>query len=139
MIIGINQTHEIIFRASGTAESMVTVDDVTYFRVDSIPTVGANETLLFHPEEKAFYRVERAPMDAESAEAAKARVQAYAASKKTQEAVLKWLSENDWKVNKHALGEWTDDDPRWLAYLTERAEKRAAYEQAEQALQASAG
>ena len=35
-----------------------------------------------------------------------------------------WFIENDWKVNKIVIGEWTTDDQRWLDYLSERAVKR---------------
>lgn len=40
----------------------------------------------------------------------------------------KWLNDNDWKVNKVYLGEWTQDDPRWLEYLDKRAQLRAEHE-----------
>jgi hypothetical protein len=36
-----------------------------------------------------------------------------------------WLSDNDWKINKVFLGEWSTDDPRWLDYLETRAAVRA--------------
>ena len=36
-----------------------------------------------------------------------------------------WLSDNDWKINKVFLGEWSADDPRWLEYLETRAAVRA--------------
>lgn len=36
-----------------------------------------------------------------------------------------WFKDNDWKVNKLVIGEWANDDPRWLAYLQERQIKRA--------------
>lgn len=39
--------------------------------------------------------------------------------------IRQWLKNNDWKVNKYVLGEWKDDDPRWIEYLEERAIKRA--------------
>lgn len=35
-----------------------------------------------------------------------------------------WLQENDWKVNKIVIGEWEVTDPRWIDYLSERANKR---------------
>lgn len=40
----------------------------------------------------------------------------------------KWLKANDWKVNKVFLGEWAEDDPRWLEYLEQRAIVRAEHE-----------
>ena len=39
--------------------------------------------------------------------------------------IHKWLSDNDWKFNKVFLGEWAEDDTRWLEYLEERRIKRA--------------
>jgi hypothetical protein len=38
-----------------------------------------------------------------------------------------WLKENDYKVNKHLLGEYQDDDERWIEYLQERSVKLARY------------
>lgn len=39
--------------------------------------------------------------------------------------IQSWLKENDWKVNKIIVGEWTADDERWLEYLEQRTLKRA--------------
>lgn len=39
--------------------------------------------------------------------------------------IRQWLADNDWKVNKIVIGEWSIEDPRWLAYIEERAVKRA--------------
>ena len=36
-----------------------------------------------------------------------------------------WFKENDWKVNKVVIGEWPQDDIRWVEYLNERTIKRA--------------
>jgi hypothetical protein len=41
-----------------------------------------------------------------------------------KENILKWLSNNDWIVNKVVVGEWLKDDPRWLQYLNDRSIKR---------------
>ena len=35
-----------------------------------------------------------------------------------------WFTENDWKVNKIVIGEWSTTDNRWLDYLSERTIKR---------------
>ena len=40
----------------------------------------------------------------------------------------RWLKANDWNVNKVFLGEWSEDDPRWLEYLEQRAIVRARHE-----------
>lgn len=39
-------------------------------------------------------------------------------------AIQVWFNQNDWKVHKMFLGEWTQDDPRAIEYLKEREEKR---------------
>lgn len=39
--------------------------------------------------------------------------------------IQKWFYDNDWKINKIVIGEWTTEDVRWIAYLEERAIKRA--------------
>jgi hypothetical protein len=38
--------------------------------------------------------------------------------------LLKWLFDNDWKVNKIIVGEWNIEDPRWIDYKNERQIKR---------------
>lgn len=43
--------------------------------------------------------------------------------------IQKWLSDNDWKINKIVIGEWTIDDPRWQEYLKERTIKRKRYDE----------
>jgi hypothetical protein len=45
--------------------------------------------------------------------------------------ILKWLSDNDYKINKHILGEYSDNDERWVNYLTERQVKLSRYNQLE--------
>lgn len=39
--------------------------------------------------------------------------------------IKQWLEDNDWKVNKIVVGEWSTDDERWINYLAERKVKRA--------------
>lgn len=46
------------------------------------------------------------------------------ALKEEKKSIYKWLADNDWKVNKHTLGEWSEDDTRWTSYLSERLTKR---------------
>ena len=47
------------------------------------------------------------------------------------EEIKKWLVENDYKVNKHSLGEYSDTDKRWTSYLKERKEKLLKYNELE--------
>jgi hypothetical protein len=53
---------------------------------------------------------------------------------KEQADILQWLTDNDWKVNKIVVGEWTKEDPRWLSYLQERQTKRSRLEEIEDTL-----
>lgn len=39
--------------------------------------------------------------------------------------IKQWFNENDWKINKVFLGEWTEKDKRWVKYKKERQIKRA--------------
>ena len=48
-----------------------------------------------------------------------------AATSKRLAEIDKWLTDNDWKLNKVFLGEWTTEDPRWTEYLATRKELRA--------------
>ena len=45
-----------------------------------------------------------------------------------------WLNDNDYKVNKHLLGEYADDDERWTTYLQDRQVKLSRYNELEQLL-----
>lgn len=45
--------------------------------------------------------------------------------------ILCWLDNNDYIINKHTLGEYSDDDPKWINYLSERATKLARYNELE--------
>jgi len=39
--------------------------------------------------------------------------------------IKQWLSDNDYRVNKYVVGEYTDTSPAWLDYKAERAAKIA--------------
>lgn len=43
--------------------------------------------------------------------------------------ILKWFANNDWKINKIVIGEWSQEDERWVNYLKERAIKRKRYDE----------
>ena len=45
--------------------------------------------------------------------------------------ITQWLIQNDYKVNKHTLGEYSDTDKRWTSYLKERNEKLLRYNELE--------
>jgi hypothetical protein len=48
--------------------------------------------------------------------------------------IFQWLADNDYKINKHALGEYTDNDPKWTTYLAERKAKLLRYNELEEQL-----
>lgn len=53
---------------------------------------------------------------------------------KEQADIMQWLADNDWKVNKVVVGEWSKEDPRWISYLQERQIKRKRLEEIENVL-----
>lgn len=128
MIITINEKQEVIAVYDGAG---VTPNGVTSFEVNTLPEREAGKALCFDPELGCFYSRDREPVDVEAVKARAARVAERRAAQATKAAALKWLTENDWKVNKHTLGEWADEDPRWLEYLAGREQARKDYDEAE--------
>lgn len=51
--------------------------------------------------------------------------------KQEMASIKAWLNANDYIINKHTLGEYTDNDPRWTNYLAERKIKLARYNELE--------
>ena len=45
--------------------------------------------------------------------------------------IKQWLNLNDYIINKHILGEYSDNDTKWLNYLEERKLKLARYNELE--------
>jgi hypothetical protein len=131
MIITINEKQEVIsiFKGEG-----VEPDNLTSFEVETIPEREASQVLCFNPETMEFYSNDREPVDAEAIKEARARYAERRAAHEKKAAALKWLADNDWKVNKHTLGEWADEDPRWLEYLAGREQARKDYDEAEAVL-----
>jgi hypothetical protein len=43
--------------------------------------------------------------------------------------IKQWLADNDYKVNKYVLGEYTDASQAWIDYKAERAAKIARHNQ----------
>ena len=48
--------------------------------------------------------------------------------------ILEWLSDHDYIINKIFLGEWANDDPRYIEYNAERKAKREELDQIEEEL-----
>lgn len=129
MYIKINEQNRVIMQITDKFAESMAPDNITSFTVKDIPVNIPGTILCFNPALRAFYN-EKVEITEEQKEKAKARATAI----KEKEAALKWFADNDWKVNKHSLGEWADDDERWIEYLTTRAEKRAQYDEAERIL-----
>jgi hypothetical protein len=51
-----------------------------------------------------------------------------------QQEILKWLQDNDWIINKVFLGEWQEDDTRFVEYKKQRLLKRKRLEEINLAL-----
>ena len=134
MIIGINNEQEITFTAFGVDEI---ADNISTFAVDSVPAKEAGKVTCFNPETKEFFFKNRKPVNVEEAKARRAAYKARKEAEAKKAAALKWLADNDWKVNKYTLGEWSAGDTRWLDYLSGRSEARASIDEAEAILKSA--
>ncbi len=126
MYIKIDDKNRVIMQVKDKFSSSFVHDLVTTFRVDTIPTTAQGEVLCFNPETKTFYTEK-----VEITEEQKERVKNISEARAKKAKALKWLSDNDWKVNKRMLGEWVEDDERWLTYLADRAKARADIDDAD--------
>lgn len=126
MYIKIDDKNKVIMQIADKFAEGLTADNETTFRVDTVPTTAQGERLHYNPENNSFY-TEKVEITEEQKE--KAKTISNARAKKAK--ALKWLADNDWKVNKIALGEWTEYDSRWTAYLADRANARADIDEAE--------
>lgn len=134
MIIVINEDQKVISTADGVAEIGVEVDNVTSFKVDGKPERVPGTILCFNPEIRAFYFKDCPPVDLEAIKARQKKLAERREAERKKAEALKWLADNDWKVNKRTLGEWTEKDERWLEYLDGRAEARADIDAADAVL-----
>jgi hypothetical protein len=134
MIIRINENQEVIFTADGVAEIGETVDNATTFKVESKPEREAGKVLCFNPETLVFYHKDIQLADEYAVKERQAKLAERRAAEQKKAAALKWLTDNDWKVNKHTLGEWSDYDKRWIAYLSGREKARSDIDDAEYVL-----
>ena len=127
MIIKIDKTNKVIACYYGEVAKKFPADGITLFEVEAVPNRVLNTTRHFNPETKEFYTRE---IDSTIIAKKDARAK--------KDAAMKWLADNDWKVNKHTLGEWAEDDERWLEYLAGRAKARAEIDEAEAILNGGA-
>ena len=122
MYFEIDKENKVILQIDDKFAEGLELDNATTFTAETIPSVEHDETLYYNPENGTFYTEK-----VEITEGQKARAEARA--KKAE--ALRWLAENDWKINKRMLGEWTEKDERWTAYLADRAKARAEIDEAE--------
>lgn len=54
--------------------------------------------------------------------------------KQEMASIINWLNANDYIINKHTLGEYSDTDTKWVNYLNERKVKLARYNELEKVL-----
>jgi hypothetical protein len=97
-----------------------------FFEIKESPVIADNEVLYFNPKKQTFYTKDK--------EASLKEEKLYYAKLRKKNA-LAWLVDNDWKVNKHSLGEWTDEDPRWRSYLKIRKIMRNQIDEANMVIQ----
>ena len=131
MIIKINEQNKVVMAFGEKVKHNLVADGKSVFEVESVPSREADENLFFNPDTQEFH-TEKKPESVTIPESVKVRMEAQA--KKAN--AMKWLTDNDWKVNKRTLGEWAEDDERWTAYLESRAKARAAIDAADAVLNA---
>ena len=125
MYIKIDDKNRVITQIADKFAGHLTADNKISFKVASVPSVARDEALYFNPTTFSFY-TEKIVITEEQ----KARMEERRAKNAKKQEALKWLNDNDWKVNKRLLGEWSETDDRWLQYLAERAKMRAQYDEA---------
>ena len=125
MYIKINDKNKVVLQLNDKFAGNQTPDNVTTFRTSQPPVLNMGEVLYFNPTTFSFY-TEKVVITEEQ----KARMEERRAKNAKKQEALKWLNDNDWKVNKRILGEWSETDDRWLQYLAERAKMRAQYDEA---------
>lgn len=125
MIIKITENNRVCMTTKNTT-GRYKADGKTFFEVESVPERDKNTFLFYNPETKEF-RVEPRPPISEAA----LRRQELQKARQKRDAATRWLTDNDWKVNKRMLGEWEETDERWLAYLEGRKKARAQYDEAD--------
>ena len=128
MIIKINNNQQVVSTLSG--DFGVKVDNIISFEVESVPATETGKLLYFNPEIREFYHKDAPAVDKEALKARHEIAQKRRAAEATKEHCLKWLAENDWKINKRMLGEWAENDERWIQYLADRRLIRAEYDAA---------
>ena len=125
MILKINKQNRVVFACRDNTKSKLIADGEYVFEVEAIPEFDESKFLFYNPESQEFYTEDK---PTPSADVLKRKKIEEAKTKK--EKALKWLADNDWKVNKRTLGEWAETDDRWIEYLADRKKARSDYDEA---------
>lgn len=120
MYFKIDDKNRVYFQITDRYAGDIKADGITTFKIDKLPEVNHEDVLCYNPNTATFY-TENYEVNKKQNE--EARAIATAIEKKNN--ALKWLADNDWKINKVFIGEWADTDPRWLEYLEQRNKARA--------------
>lgn len=127
MYIKIDDKNKVVLQIVDKFAEGLTADNKTTFKTVCDPLPLEKGEVLYYDPETDIFRVEKVEITEEQKERAKTISEARAKKAKA----LKWLADNDWKVNKRTLGEWAEDDERWTAYLADRAKARADIDEAD--------
>ena len=132
MIVGINKHQEVIFFSDGipTQEQ----EGIYTYEITEKPAYENGKKLCFDPESGSFYCKEYTNKEKQTMKETLVRFRAKEEARTRKAEALVWLAENDWKINKHILGEWSDSDKRWVEYVETRARMRAAIDEADKLL-----
>lgn len=134
MVIAINDMHEVVLVADGIISEDLT--DMNAYSVEDVPKLEIGKKMCFDPESGTFYFKEYTKEEKESIKAAHELFKKREKAREQKEEALRWLSENDWKVNKCFLGEWEESDERWKEYVSTRAKMRRMIDEADAILNA---
>lgn len=124
-VIKVNENNKVVFVLRGEMARSVEVDDKAFFEVDEVPVCKKNTQLFYNPDEKSVFSIE---LDEQS-------MHSMQEARRQRDYALRWLANNDWKINKRMLGEWSEDDDRWTSYLLQRKIIKDVYDRAQDILQ----
>ena len=132
MIVGIDKNQEVVFFSTG--DFVEETEGVYTYEIAEQPKRDPAKKLCYDPESGTFYAKDYTEREKKAMQEALVLFHAKEGARKRRTDALVWLAENDWKINKHILGEWSDTDERWIEYVETRAQKRAEIDEAEKIL-----
>lgn len=132
LTVGIDKNQEVIFFSKGI--SVEEREGIYTYEISQMPRFEKEKKLFFDPESGEFYTKDYTEKEKKAMKDALERYRAKEEARERKTNALIWLAENDWKINKHILGEWSDTDERWIEYVETRAQKRAEIDEADKIL-----